>query len=72
MSVQNKVHAGEIKILKVRSDENLADALTKAIDAKSLHWHIQATGAKISHDRHELMLEADYCREENQEDIEES
>ena len=64
--LQESVRGGEIEVIKVKSEEDLADALTKAIDANSLQWHIEMSGAIVMKNRHELMPEADYCKEEDE------
>ncbi len=48
------VFCGEVEIRKVKSDENLADALTKALDAKGIRKHVEGIGAEIRNDRHSL------------------
>ena len=43
--VQEKVASGEIVIEKVATEDNLADALTKAVDAQIIQKHVLGTGA---------------------------
>ena len=42
----------EISIVKVGTEENLADALTKAVDAKIISKHVAGVGACMRIDRH--------------------
>ena len=53
--LQEKVYGGEIETVKVRTEENMADALTKAVSAKSLGEHISGVGAEIAMGRHSLV-----------------
>ena len=43
--------------------------MTKPVDAGKLQWHIERSGAVASRDRHELMPEADYCKEIDEDGI---
>ena len=49
-----KVAKKEICVVKVPSEENLADALTKAVDSETLKFHIKGVGAEVRNDRHEM------------------
>ena len=49
----------EIIIIKVATEENLADALTKAVDAKIIEKHIAGVGAQVRIDRHQLAPKVD-------------
>ena len=60
--LQQKVADGEVVIQKVPGGENIADALTKAVDAPALRAHVVGIGAEIREDRHPLAP-----REEGQE-----
>ena len=53
--LQEKVYEGKIKLEKIRTEDNIADALTKPVDAKCLLWHAEACGGIITRDRHPLM-----------------
>ncbi len=53
--LQENIYEGEIETIKVRTDENLADALTKAVSAKILNEHVNGVGAQIRSDRHLLV-----------------
>ena len=53
--LQEKVHEGKIELKKIGTEDNLADALTKPVDAKHLDWHVEACGGIMSRDRHALM-----------------
>ena len=57
--VQEKVANGEIVIEKVATEDNLADALTKAVDAQIIQKHVLGTGAEILRDRHPLAPKID-------------
>ena len=52
--LQEKVYRGEMEIVKVKSEENLADALTKALDSKGIKSHVEGMGAEIRKNRHQL------------------
>ena len=58
--VQQKVRSGEIIIKKVRTDENLADALTKHVAQYESNYHIDNTGLIIASGRHDLAPEVNY------------
>ena len=62
--VQNKVASKEIVIAKVPTEENLADALTKAVDAHVINKHVLGVHAEILCDRHPLTPEIDAKEEE--------
>ena len=49
----------DISIVKVGTEENLADALTKAVDAKIIEKHIVGVGACVRIDRHRLAPKVD-------------
>ena len=57
--VQEKVANGEIAIHKVATEDNLADALTKAVDAHVIQKHVLGTNAEILSDRHPVTPAAD-------------
>ena len=65
--LQEKVFKGEIVITKVKGEQNLADASTKMVDAKTLSDHIQGIGPVVSNDRHPLAPESEYKNVGNQE-----
>ena len=52
--LQDKVAKGVLVIEKVPTDENLADALTKGVDAATIHKHLGGVGVEIRTDRHHL------------------
>ena len=52
--VQEKVANKEIVIHKVPTEENLADALTKAVDAQTIAKHVSGIHAERLCDRHPL------------------
>ena len=53
----------DLTVTKVDGGSNIADALTKALDATNLRAHIVGVGAVVREDRHELAP-----REEGQDD----
>ena len=53
----------DIVVSKVDGGDNIADALTKAVDATKLRAHIVGVGAVVKEDRHALAP-----REEGQDD----
>ena len=57
--VQEKVANREIVIEKVATEDNLADALTKAVDAQIIQKHVLGTRAEILSDRHPLAPKLD-------------
>ena len=52
--LQEKVGKREIVIEKVPTGANLADALTKGVDAQSIAKHLRGVGSEVLHDRHNL------------------
>ena len=52
--VAGEVQKKAIVIDKVASDENIADALAKAVDATAIAKHLSAIGAEVRTDRHAL------------------
>ena len=53
--LQGKVAEGTVKLMKVGTHENLADALTKAVEGGKLIQHTDAVGIRVEQGRHELM-----------------
>ena len=53
--LQEKVNNGDIEIEKVRTDVNLADALTKFKEQASITYHMKETRQQIKSGRHEIM-----------------
>ena len=49
---QYQVSQGKLRISKVGTKENLADALTKYVDAQTLQYHVCNTGGMCKTDRH--------------------
>ena len=62
--VQEKVANGEMVILKVPTESNLADALTKGVDAQTIARHVIGINAKRLCDRHALSPSLDDNEEE--------
>ena len=50
--LQEMVSNGKMRIEKVRSEENLADALTKGADAQAIEMHLGGVGVMLSNGRH--------------------
>ena len=59
ISLQEKVSKTKIMIVNVGTEENLADALTKAVDAKIIGKHVAVVGACVRIDRHRLAPKVD-------------
>ena len=70
---QEKVTRGKITITKVGTLENLADAMTKAIDNESIQRHLIGIDAETRNDRHHLTpkLEMEHEWQEEEEESEE-
>ena len=68
--LQEKVLNGKIALSKVGTEENLADALTKGVDAATIAIHVQGVGMELRSDRHRLApsLEEDTQAEMKMED----
>ena len=62
--VQDKVANKEIVIMKVPTEDNLADALTKAVDAQVITKHVLGIHAQILCDRHPLTPKIDIEEDE--------
>ena len=54
MWLQDKVSQKSITLEKVGTDENLADALTKGVDAATIQYHLRGVGIEVRDDRHRL------------------
>ena len=52
--LQDKVSQKSITLEKVGTDENLADALTKGVDAAAIQHHLRGVGIEVRDDRHRL------------------
>ena len=57
--LQEKVNAGDIEVMKVKGDGNLADALTKPLDGPGVTKHLKLTGQDIVTGRHDLTPESE-------------
>ena len=55
--LQEKVYAGEVIVEKVKTDENLADAMTKPLTNEGIIKHVQGLGYEMRQDRHRLAPE---------------
>ena len=54
--LHEKVAKGVIKVIKVGTDDNLADALTKAVSAESMMKHLTGIGIFLDRRSHLLFL----------------
>ena len=52
--LQDKVRRGDIKVVKVGTHDNVADALTKYVSQDSMAMHMRSTNQYITDGRHEL------------------
>ena len=52
--VQDRVAKGELKIVKVKGEESVADGLTKHVDRQKMEQHREACGMVRRSGRHEL------------------
>jgi hypothetical protein len=71
--LQEKVNNGEIQVMKVKGEGNLADALTKALAGPGVKKHVVLTGQEVVLGRHILTPEfeaANENKEEGQDDEE--
>ena len=57
--LQEKVFSGDIVLTKVGSEENLADALTKAVAWEALKAHVRGSGGWSDRSRHTLAPKAE-------------
>ena len=64
--VQEKVAKKEIVLIKVKSEENLADMLTKPVDSSSINYHMTSTNSFRMDDRHPLAPQLDYMKGEGE------
>jgi len=67
--LQEKVGNGDIQVMKVKGEVNLADALTKALDGPGTKKHLELSGQEIVEGRHSLT--PDFAKEEQEVDEEE-
>ena len=44
--LQDKVYKGEVVLKKAGTDKNIADVLTKGVNAETLHYHVDHTAAE--------------------------
>ena len=54
--VQDHVRSGSIKIKKVGTNDNYADALTKPVEQAHIQWHLLGTGQRVLEGSHEITL----------------
>jgi len=65
--VQEKVSKGEILVTKVKTEENLADALTKHVSKEIMNIHVKGVGGEIRQDRHSMAPVSEYRKEVGEE-----
>ena len=53
--LQDRAGKKDIKIVKIRGDQNPADHLTKYLNSEGIAKHLRMTGQRIEEGRHELM-----------------
>ena len=56
-----------MNVVKVPTDENLADALTKGVESETLKFHIQGAGAEIQRDRRDMAPKTEDEKSEEEE-----
>ncbi len=52
--MQDRVPKGELKIVKVKGEENVADGLTKHVDRQKMELYVEASGMVRRSGGHEL------------------
>ena len=55
--IQDRVANGDIEIIKVNGNQNIADILTKHVNAEDIRVHLHKTGQAISQGRHSIAPE---------------
>ena len=55
--IQDRIAKGDLEINKINGKENLADALTKHVNAEDIRIHLFKTGQSIQAGRHEIAPE---------------
>jgi hypothetical protein len=55
------VAKGEVSIVKVKGEENVADGLTKHVDRQKMEQYMDACGMARRSDRHELSPQLGEC-----------
>ena len=69
--LQEKVFSGDVVLKKVGSEENLADALTKAVSGDTLKAHVEMTGGWSDRSRHPIAPKVEVETSRSQEECEE-
>ena len=54
MWVQDRVNKGELRIVKVKGENNVADGLTKHVDKSKLEYYMKSCGFIFKDGRHEF------------------
>ena len=57
--LQDNVYNGEVRLVKLSTDENLADALTKPVGTADIYKHSLGLGYEMREDRHPLAPNVD-------------
>ena len=57
--LQDKLYIGEIALNKVGTNQNIADALTKAVSVEVLGCHVNNSSGECRRDRHRIAPEID-------------
>ena len=52
--IQDRVANGDIEIVKINGNENIADILTKHVNSEDIRVHLQKTRQTITRNRHEI------------------
>jgi len=52
--IQDRVINGDIEVMKIHGKENIADILTKHVNAEDIRVHLHKTDQTISSGRHEI------------------
>ena len=62
--LQEKVNAGDIEVMKVKGEGNLADALTKPLDGPGTSKHLVLTKQEVVAGRHNLTPDFEAAEDE--------
>ena len=54
--MQEKVSSGEVKLIKVSTSENVADALTKHVSGDGIMRHVEEAGMRVVSGRNRMTL----------------
>ena len=59
---EEKASRGDIKVTKVKSEDNLADALTKPVTKEIMSIHVRGAGGETSKDRSSIAPASGYMK----------